>query len=54
MALPGLLKAKRRPKNYKLKAFVAILFLAIVFLVGFAYLFYHQQVLQVGNWEVWE
>lgn len=46
MALPGLLKAKRKPKNYKLKAFVAILFMAIAFLVGFAYVFYHQQVLQ--------
>lgn len=49
MNLPGLLKSKRKPKNYKLKGFVAFLFLCIVFLVSFAYVFYHQQVLQVNN-----
>jgi hypothetical protein len=38
---------KRRPQEYKLRAFVGILFLSIAFLVGFAYVFYHQQVLQV-------
>lgn len=37
---------KKRPQEYKLRAFVGILFLSIVFLVGFAYV-YHQQVLQV-------
>jgi lipid-A-disaccharide synthase-like uncharacterized protein len=37
---------KRRPQEYKLRAFVGILFLSIAFLVGFAYV-YHQQVLQV-------
>jgi hypothetical protein len=37
---------KKRPQEYKLRAFVGILFLSIAFLVGFAYV-YHQQVLQV-------
>ncbi|KAF4532919.1 hypothetical protein B566_EDAN015631 [Ephemera danica] len=45
MSFPGVLRRKR-PREYKLKAFVAILFLCIVFLVGFAYILYHQQVLQ--------
>nr|CAD7594626.1 unnamed protein product [Timema genevievae] len=45
MSLPALLK-KNRPQQYKLKAFVSIMFLCIVFLVGFAHVFYHQQVLQ--------
>ena len=46
MTFPGVLRRKR-PREYKLKVFVAILFLCIVFLIGFAYIFYHQQVLQV-------
>lgn len=49
MAIPGLLKSKRKPKNYKLKSFVAFLFLCIVFLVTFAYVFYQKQVLQVSK-----
>ncbi|KAL0271579.1 UNVERIFIED_CONTAM: hypothetical protein PYX00_008634 [Menopon gallinae] len=51
VALPGFRKVAKKPKNYKLKAFVAILFLCIVFLVGFAYVFYHQQVLQRAYFE---
>ncbi|XP_059479473.1 myogenesis-regulating glycosidase isoform X1 [Neocloeon triangulifer] len=50
MTFPGVLRRKR-PREYKLKAFVAILFLCIVFLVGFAYIFYHQQVLQRAYFE---
>jgi hypothetical protein len=46
LSFPAMLK-KKRPQEYKLRAFVGILFLSIVFLVGFAYVFYHQQVLQV-------
>ncbi|KAG8223115.1 hypothetical protein J437_LFUL000536 [Ladona fulva] len=45
MTFPGVLR-KKRPREYKLRGFVAVLFLCIVFLVGFAYIFYHQQVLQ--------
>ncbi|PNF28508.1 hypothetical protein B7P43_G14787 [Cryptotermes secundus] len=44
LPFPAMLK-KKRPQEYKLRAFVGILFLSIVFLVGFAYV-YHQQVLQ--------
>ncbi|KAK6631555.1 hypothetical protein RUM44_006083 [Polyplax serrata] len=51
VALPSLLKVKKKPKNYKLKAFVCILFLCIVFLVAFAHVFYHQQVLQRAYFE---
>jgi hypothetical protein len=46
LSFPAMLK-KKRPQEYKLRAFVGILFLSVVFLVGFAYVFYHQQVLQV-------
>ena len=38
---------KKRPQEYKLRAFVGILFLTIAFLIGFAYVLYQQQVLQV-------
>ncbi|XP_021930514.1 uncharacterized family 31 glucosidase KIAA1161 isoform X2 [Zootermopsis nevadensis] len=50
LSFPGMLK-KKRPQEYKLRAFVGILFLSIVFLVGFAYVFYHQQVLQRAYFE---
>ncbi|XP_063225903.1 myogenesis-regulating glycosidase isoform X2 [Bacillus rossius redtenbacheri] len=51
LTLPAILKKKRRPEQYKLKAFVGILFLCIVFLVGFAHVYYHQQVLQRAYFE---
>ena len=38
---------KDKPREYKLRAFVAFLFLTIVFLVGFAYVFYYQQTMKV-------
>jgi len=47
MTLPAMLKKHRKPKEYKLRGFVMMLFLSIVFLVGFAHVFYNQQVLQV-------
>lgn len=50
LSFPGMLK-KRRPHEYKLRAFVGILFLTIVFLVGFAYVLYQQQVLQRAYFE---
>ncbi|KAJ1522038.1 hypothetical protein ONE63_002356 [Megalurothrips usitatus] len=46
MSLPAMLKRHRKPKDYKLRSFVAMLFLCIVFLVGFAHVYYNQQVLQ--------
>ncbi|XP_039291821.1 myogenesis-regulating glycosidase-like isoform X2 [Nilaparvata lugens] len=46
MSFPRVLKKRRKPKEYKLQSFVAMLFLSISFLVGFAHVFYHQQVLQ--------
>lgn len=46
MSLPAMLKRHRKPKEYKLRGFVAMLFLCIVFLVGFAHVYYNQQVLQ--------
>nr|XP_022900826.1 uncharacterized family 31 glucosidase KIAA1161 isoform X2 [Onthophagus taurus] len=37
---------KKKPKEYKIRAFVGFLFIAIVFLVGFAYVLYQQKLLQ--------
>ncbi|XP_054285372.1 myogenesis-regulating glycosidase isoform X2 [Macrosteles quadrilineatus] len=37
---------QKKPKEYKLQGFVSLMFLTVVFLVGFAHVFYHQQVLQ--------
>ncbi|GLH02111.1 Uncharacterized protein GBIM_08152 [Gryllus bimaculatus] len=49
LTLPAVVKKPpKRSNEYKLHAFVGLLFLCIVFLVGFAYVFYHQQVLQVN------
>lgn len=39
--------AKEKPTEYKLRAFVGFLFLIIIFLVGFAYTFYYQQLSRV-------
>jgi len=36
----------KKPKEYKLQGFVSLLFLTVVFMVGFAHVFYHQQVIQ--------
>lgn len=38
-------KMRKKPTDYKLKAFVALMFLAVCFFVGFAYVLYHQQAL---------
>ncbi|KAK9874962.1 hypothetical protein WA026_005777 [Henosepilachna vigintioctopunctata] len=42
---PATLKKKKSP-DYKIRIFVGLLFIAIVFLVSFAYALYHQKVLQ--------
>lgn len=43
---PSMMRKRRKPpKDYKIRAFVGILFLIIVFLVGYAYIMYNQQVL---------
>ena len=49
MAFPKGIKRRRPSGEYELRGVVAFLFLAIVFLCGFAHVFYHQQVLQVRN-----
>ena len=41
---------KEKPKEFKLRAFVGFLFLIIVFLVGFAYIFYYQQLSRVSEY----
>ncbi|KAL4713806.1 hypothetical protein ACJJTC_012323 [Scirpophaga incertulas] len=38
-------KIRKKPTDYKLRAFVGLMFLTIVFFVGFAYVLYHQQAL---------
>ncbi|XP_072938417.1 myogenesis-regulating glycosidase isoform X2 [Epargyreus clarus] len=38
-------KMRKKPTDYKLRAFVGLMFLAVVFFVGFAYVLYHQQAL---------
>lgn len=45
-AVPAVMQ-KEKPREYKLKAFVGFLFLTIVFLVGFAYIFYYQKLSSV-------
>lgn len=36
---------RKKPSDYKLRAFVGLMFLAVVFFVSFAYVLYHQQAL---------
>ncbi|XP_059062041.1 myogenesis-regulating glycosidase [Achroia grisella] len=38
-------KIRKKPTDYKLRAFVALMFLAVAFFVGFAYVLYHRQAL---------
>ncbi|CAH2049651.1 unnamed protein product, partial [Iphiclides podalirius] len=38
-------KMRKKPTDYKLRAFVGLMFLAIVFFVSFAYVLYHRQAL---------
>ncbi|KAL0131979.1 hypothetical protein PUN28_000031 [Cardiocondyla obscurior] len=53
LSLPQALRSSARRQNadYRLKAFVGILFLCIVFLVGFAHIYYTQHVLQRAYFE---
>lgn len=46
-AVPNVIQKK--PREYKLRAFVGFLFLLVVFLVGFAYIFYYQQLSRVSD-----
>jgi len=41
----------KRPREYKLRAFVGVLFLVIIFLIAFAYIFYYQQLLKKAYFE---
>lgn len=44
--VPSLIKRKKKTsKDFNIKAFVAVLFLVIVFLIGYAYVMYNQKVL---------
>lgn len=43
---PSVLKKKKQTTDIKLRAFVAFLFLSIVFIVCLAYILYHQKILQ--------
>lgn len=43
---PKMMRRKKKvTSDFKIKAFVTLLFLIIVFLVGYAYIMYHQKVL---------
>lgn len=44
-------KKKRETKDYKLRVFVGMLFLVIVFLVGYAYVMYNQKLLNKSYFE---
>ncbi|XP_043284957.1 uncharacterized protein [Venturia canescens] len=53
LSIPQALRSskKRQDADYKLRAFVGILFLCVVFLVGFAHVYYTQHVLQRAYFE---
>ncbi|XP_011340257.1 uncharacterized protein LOC105281033 isoform X2 [Ooceraea biroi] len=53
LSLPQALRSNTRRQNadYRLRAFVGILFLCVVFLVGFAHIYYTQHVLQRAYFE---
>lgn len=42
---------KKKPKDYKIRAFVGFLFLTIIFLVSVAYILYNQKILQKAYFE---
>ncbi|XP_039758514.1 myogenesis-regulating glycosidase isoform X2 [Pararge aegeria] len=44
-------KIRKKPTDYKLRAFVGLMFLAVAFFVGFAYVLYHQQALTKAYFE---
>jgi heme/copper-type cytochrome/quinol oxidase subunit 4 len=48
MPVPALFR-KRKPKEYKLQVFVAILFLTIILLVGSIYVIHQEKELQVSS-----
>ncbi|XP_058455763.1 myogenesis-regulating glycosidase isoform X1 [Malaya genurostris] len=50
--VPAMIRKKRREtKDYKLRVFVGMLFLIIVFLVGYAYIMYNQKLLAKSYFE---
>lgn len=48
-ALPSMIRKRKKPKDYKLRAFVAFLFLVIVFLVSFSTLLLRSFIKKVIN-----
>ncbi|CAK9823352.1 Myogenesis-regulating glycosidase [Anthophora retusa] len=53
LSIPQALRSSKKRQNadYRLRAFVGILFLCVVFLVGFAHIYYTQHVLQRAYFE---
>ncbi|KAG5674189.1 hypothetical protein PVAND_004171 [Polypedilum vanderplanki] len=43
-ALPSMIRKRKKPKDYKIRIFVAILFFMIIFLVGYAYIMYNHKI----------
>ncbi|XP_046432463.1 myogenesis-regulating glycosidase [Neodiprion fabricii] len=54
LSIPQALRSSKKQQNadYRLRAFVGILFFSIVFLIGFAYVYYNQHVLQRAYFEL--
>ncbi|GBP18730.1 Myogenesis-regulating glycosidase [Eumeta japonica] len=44
-------KIRKKPTDYKLRAFVGLMFLAVAFFIGFAYVLYHRQALSKAYFE---
>ncbi|XP_038221331.1 myogenesis-regulating glycosidase isoform X2 [Zerene cesonia] len=44
-------KMRKKPTDYKLRAFVLLMFLAVAFFIGFAYTLYHQKALTKAYFE---
>ncbi|KAL7019628.1 hypothetical protein ACKWTF_011184 [Chironomus riparius] len=42
--IPSMLRKRKKPKDYKIRIFTALLFLMIIFLVGYAYVMYNHKV----------
>ncbi|XP_053611451.1 myogenesis-regulating glycosidase isoform X2 [Plodia interpunctella] len=44
-------KIRKKPTDYKLRAFVGLMFLSVSFFIGFAYVLYHQQAMTKAYFE---
>ncbi|CAO1409357.1 unnamed protein product [Diamesa serratosioi] len=51
-AVPSMIRRRKKPpKDFKIRAFVGILFFVIVFLVGYAYIMYNQKIMSTLYFE---